>query len=154
MQSHAANMMSTYPISLRGMFDITLLNTFLDNLLFSSRYVSLSFPSSHANRTIEKLSRKDVNIIHTPEHPEVMTKTNSNERNMSIFRMKGIIRVCGHDKLHILQSVHDIFDVQPSTFDVGGPDDIYGDMNNIVIIGMNVDITLITEGFFRCIVCS
>ena len=61
----------------------------------------------------------------------------------SIYRMKGIIKVKDIEKLYILQSVYDVYDIQPS--------DYMGKSSSIVIIGSYLDEAKLRNGFQTCL---
>ena len=66
--------------------------------------------------------------------------------------MKGVLHVRGSDVLHVLQAVHDTFDISPSSFLRGSADDSTGGSNKIIAIGRNIDAARLAEGFARCII--
>ncbi len=60
-------------------------------------------------------------------------------RGPSIFRMKGLLHVVGSNQLHILQSVHSVFDIQSSACNIGSQQDPTNGMNVIVVIGCSLN---------------
>ncbi len=77
---------------------------------------------------------------------------NKNEKKCSIFRMKGLLHVNGERQLYILQSVHSIFDVQPSTYAIGSPLDPTGGLNLIIIIGCDLGHNFLISKFDECVI--
>ncbi len=57
----------------------------------------------------------------------------------SIFRMKGLLHVVGCNQLHILQSVHSVFDIQSSACNIGSQQDPTNGVNVIVVIGCSLN---------------
>ena len=57
--------------------------------------------------------------------------------------MKGIIKVKDIEKLYILQSVYDVYDIQPSDYE--------GKSSSIVIIGSYLDEAKLRNGFQTCL---
>ena len=64
-----------------------------------------------------------------------------------IFRMKGVLRLAGQRYLHILQSVHEVFDVKPC--DIIDTDEA---SNKIILIGRNLHQIDLELGFRSCLV--
>ena len=61
----------------------------------------------------------------------------------TIYRMKGMIRVEDTENLYILQSVYDVFDIQPS--------DYKGKSSSIIIIGFHLNENELRKKFRSCI---
>lgn len=66
-----------------------------------------------------------------------------------VYRMKGLIKVSGGDTFHILQSVHDIFDIQPSTYIISN-----ADVNKVIFIGRNIKLEETKDSLSACLVSS
>jgi len=58
--------------------------------------------------------------------------------------MKGMMRIRDIEKLYVLQSVHDVFDLQPS--------DYTGKLSSIIIIGFHLDANQLRNEFRTCTV--
>lgn len=71
---------------------------------------------------------------------------------MNLFRIKGILYVENSPTLHILQAVNDIFDIQPSTFVPGCPEDRTGGLNTVIAIGRNIDRGTLLTALESCLV--
>lgn len=66
---------------------------------------------------------------------------------VSIYRMKGVFHCVGSSKLFVLQSVHELLDLQESPYGVEEASE-----NKLVVIGSELQIAMIQEGLERCIV--
>ena len=75
-------------------------------------------------------------------HPE--SQDNHGDDISLIYRMKGMIRIRDIEKLYILQSVHDVFDLQPS--------DYTGKLSSIIIIGFHLNANELRNEFRTCTV--
>lgn len=64
----------------------------------------------------------------------------------SIYRMKGVFRCVGSPKLFVLQSVHELLDLQESTYDAEEASE-----NKLVVIGSALDLALIQQGLESCV---
>ena len=63
-----------------------------------------------------------------------------------IYRMKGLIRVIGSEKAHVLQAVHELYDVVPGIAWSELPAQ-QQDHNRLVVIGRNLDLEALQKGF-------
>lgn len=63
-----------------------------------------------------------------------------------IYRMKGLIRVIGSEKAHVLQAVHELYDVVPGIAWSDLPAQ-QQDHNRLVVIGRNLDLEALQTGF-------
>jgi len=69
---------------------------------------------------------------------------------MNIFRIKGIVRAADSDAVHLIQGVHETFEVEPSSEKWGSPGwETPG--NRIVFIGRSVDLEILENGIKSCI---
>lgn len=123
----AAAYMSTCYFRFKGVADIQALKSVLDALLYNNG--SFGGHNISGNKSGDSDASKQV---------------------MSIFRMKGIVHAAGSDCLYILQSVHDIFDLQPSKYLRGSEADATGGDNLFVAVGKNIDSGLIEERVKAC----
>jgi len=67
---------------------------------------------------------------------------------MEIFRIKGVVAIGGESQKHILQAVHDLFEVVPSS-EAWAPDEVRG--AKIVVIGRNLQQTFMHRGLRACV---
>ncbi|KAL0048912.1 hypothetical protein WJX82_002154 [Trebouxia sp. C0006] len=65
-----------------------------------------------------------------------------------IYRMKGLIRVIGSEKAHVLQAVHELYDVVPGIAWSDLPAQ-QQDHNRLVVIGRNLDLEALQKGFIQ-----
>jgi G3E family GTPase len=129
-QPHSAATLSTHGFSFEGHIDLARLKILLDQLLYS---YSLSVPGG--------------------AHSAPAGTSGDGGAMGAIYRMKGVFHVKGDDRLHILQAVHDIFDIQPSSFLVGSEQDAStGGCNKVIAIGKNIDSVSIERELKKCIV--
>ena len=73
-----------------------------------------------------------------------------------IYRAKGLVHVAGDSFVHILQAVHDIFDITPSSFREGSAEDSTGGFNLFILIGKRLDANAIEKRLVHCLenICS
>jgi G3E family GTPase len=126
---HIPSDMRTQYLRIAGGFDLRKLNAALDALLYSSTPVSAVAHSITAKGTTEIES----------------------EREMAIFRMKGLVHIHGEPHLYILQAVHTIFDVQQGQCEVGGAEDTTQGDSVFVVIGKYLDMEQIEDKLRSCI---
>lgn len=124
---HSASTLSTHGFSFEGYMDLTRLKILLDRLLYSYKYSS--------------------------GVPVAEDESGNGGVPCAIYRMKGVFHVQGDDRLHILQAVHDIFDIQPSSFLVGSEQDVaIGGCNKVIAIGKNINSSRIEIELRKCMV--
>lgn len=63
----------------------------------------------------------------------------NSESSMKIYRMKGIIHIQDDDSLHVLQAVHNLFDLQRSEYLKGSENDKTNGQSLLIIIGASLD---------------
>ena len=70
-----------------------------------------------------------------------------------VFRIKGALHVAGPqgNVVHVLQAVHDVFDIQPSSFACGGEGDTTGGVSRFVFIGRNLSEAALRLGLQGCV---
>jgi G3E family GTPase len=68
-----------------------------------------------------------------------------------IFRMKGVLHVVGEGNLFVLQGVHEMFDLQPSSHAIGSVEDKSNGKNLIVVIGCDLEQDKIHEVLLSCL---
>lgn len=71
--------------------------------------------------------------------------TASADSSMKIYRMKGIIHIDGDNTLHVLQAVHNLFDLERSEYTKGSENDKTNGQSLLIIIGASLD-----ESYLRC----
>ena len=131
--SHSATTLSSCNLSFPGTLDLPKLKLFLDSILYDNgRFIAVAANSATSL---------------TP-HADADTTDSS---IMRIFRMKGILHIQGEPFLHILQAVHDIFDIQPSLVEKGIGRDASSGLNHIIVIGRNVDKKCLYNGLQACV---
>lgn len=128
---HSASTLSTHGLSFDGFMDLNRLKVTLDGLLYS--FSTLAGESSGGH--------------------DQMTTPGGSATACAVYRMKGVFRVKDDNRLYILQAVHDIFDIQPSTFLVGSADDAtMGGCNKVIVIGRNIESESIEQMLKSCVV--
>lgn len=69
-----------------------------------------------------------------------------------IYRAKGLVHAAGGGSfVHILQAVHDIFDITPSSFLEGSAEDSTGGLNVFIFIGKRLDANAIERRLMLCL---
>ena len=68
-----------------------------------------------------------------------------------IYRMKGLLKVVGSTQAHVLQAVHELYDVVPGIAWSALPAQ-QQQHNKVVLIGRNLDVEALQEGFRRTVV--
>jgi len=122
--SHTALTLSTQSISFTGVLSLRELEIYLNTILY-------------------ECSNNDVPKTHSPA-------INKDSDDMKIFRMKGVVHIDGDQHLHILQGVHDTYEIKPSRIVAGSPEDTSRNNNLITIIGKRIDAEALRQGFIRC----
>lgn len=129
---HSAQVLSTHSVIFPGFIDLSKLQKLLDAILYGNE------------------GRADEIVVYSSANRGQVTKLNK-DSTQRIFRMKGILHIKDNGNIHILQAVHDIFDIQPSTFLVNSPQDTSNGMNKIILIGRNVDIADVEDKILTCL---
>ena len=153
-QHFAVNSMKTHYVNLQGSFHLKLLQACLDSLLYNNNYIPSNHNKSNNNYNNDNDSHdhNDVNSAAVvASTSDVSTSTVVVTTDMKIFRMKGIVHIHQCTNLYILQAVHEIFDLQESSYSTGGTGDATDGSNPIVIIGKNLDCDLIKDKLMSCI---
>lgn len=132
---HSANSLTTFGFDFIGKVDLLLLNRFLDKILYGNK---------------NSKETESISTIHKSYNDS--GGSSSSVYEMKIFRMKGILHVADSLNLYILQSVHDLFDVQESSIIQGASDDTTNGNNRIILIGRNMNREYFEEGFKNCII--
>jgi G3E family GTPase len=111
------------------------------------------FSSKHSAESLQTFSLQFDGFFDSTLLKRLLDRTlyNNNQpqtdSNPQIYRMKGLIKVSGSTTLHILQSVHDIFDIQPSDYAVGSTD-----INKVIFIGRNIKLEETRDSLCACLV--
>jgi G3E family GTPase len=134
---HLANEMKTHYLRIPGILECKKLEALLDSLLYNNGTGSAGTHGSALRGKTDTATASDSSLS-TPK--------------MSIFRMKGIVRTQNSETLHILQAVHNIFDLQPSPYKPGEVGDLTKGDNIFVIIGKNLDMHYIEQEIVNCLV--
>lgn len=153
-QHFAVNSMKTHYVNLQGSFHLKLLQACLDSLLYNNNNIPSNHNKSNNNYNNDNDSHdhNDVNSAAVvASTSNVSTSTVVVTTDMKIFRMKGIVHIHQCTNLYILQAVHEIFDLQESSYSTGGTGDATDGSNPIVIIGKNLDCDLIKDKLMSCI---
>ena len=148
--AHCVDTLTTEALLFSGYLQLVDLQRMLDGLL----YMKGNSEVSHNTYAGQSQSASDGGLF-AAEGVDVSGQV-APEVHLSpspiIYRMKGILYIHGAEKLHILQTVNDIFDIQPSSFSPGDSEDTSGGLNKIVVIGRNLDKAAILELFKACCV--
>jgi G3E family GTPase len=155
---HSVNNMKTHYLRLPGRFHLKKLEVLLDALLYggsggASHGVGSGVAKANANIGTATTSTGAIETagMAVPVPATTATSTSNDTTTMNIFRMKGIIRTSQSDTLYVLQAVHNIFDLQPSTYSVGDAGDMTKGDSVLVIIGKNLDMELVEAEFRKCL---
>lgn len=160
-QHFAVDSMKTHYVNLQGAFHLKLLQACLDSLLYNNNNIASNHNNSNNNYNNDDVSydgetnkdhHNDVNsaaVVTSTSNTSTSTVVATTD--MKIFRMKGIVHIHQCSNLYILQAVHEIFDLQESSYSTGGTGDATDGRNPIVIIGKNLDCDLIDDKLMSCI---
>jgi G3E family GTPase len=133
---HMASVLMTQSLEFPSVFSLGKIKILLDDLLYANGQ------NYDTEDTMKDDSKTDV-------VPSGHASTSSDDT--VIYRMKGILHIQDEKELYVLQAVHDTFDVKPSSFLIGSPDDTTGGINKIIIIGKNIDGTQLAAKFGECL---
>ena len=138
--THIPNEMKTQYLKLPGKFNLKKLEATLDGMLYSGL---APVPTNHTQSGTTKAEK-------TQEHSTAHSNASSTG-DMRIFRMKGLVHIASEPNLYILQTVHTIFDVQPSDCVIGSTEDVTEDRSVFVVIGKHLDIEAIEALLLQCL---
>lgn len=162
-QHFAVNSMKTHYVNLQGAFHLKLLQACLDSLLYNNNNIASNHnkANNNYNNDDDSFDGETNKDHHTDVNSAAVVTSTSNiitstsavvaTTDMKIFRMKGIVHIHQCTNLYILQAVHEIFDLQESSYSTGGIGDVTDGSNPIVIIGKNLDCDLIEDKLMSCI---
>jgi len=116
--SHTPQFLSTEGFTIEGQFQLGKLKAYLDRVLYGNEGFEedrkkQNKAGGHGKREGKGGEGKKEDFL---EEGDVPGEDDFSWQRMRIFRMKGVLHIEGSPYIHILQSVHDLFDVQPSTF--------------------------------------
>lgn len=171
---HIASSLHTVSIVFSGRVILHKLNLLLDTLLYSfddsskeSKHSITKSDDESRGRSSKSLddeskeelyhkqtSHKDLDStmdIDIGSAENLVSSERKGRRMCKIFRMKGILMIENHSKLHILQAVHDVFDIQPSQIDCADDEKMLG-MNRIIVIGENINLEELESRIVNCCV--
>lgn len=136
--THNLSAMSTEYLRISKTFDLRKLSAMLDSLLYNNGDdVSEQIHDSRSGRT--KSYTKGAFV-----------ESGSISGGMKVYRMKGVIHIAENDVLHVLQAVHNIFDIQPSPYNKNSEQDTTKGDSLIVIIGRNLNKEFLEMKFCEC----
>ena len=137
-EKHSAAMLTTHSVIFPGTINVLKLQGYLDSILYANGGVSaVTHSAVGASPSVPAGGRVN-------EEAEA-------EVGMKIFRMKGVLHVQSETVLHILQAVHDIFDIQASSHIKGSAQDTTEGNNKIIIIGSRLDAAALHSGLKACV---
>lgn len=119
---HSASTLFSCSLSFPGSIDLPKLKVFLDSILYDNG-----------------------RLLQTPAHGA------THDDAMRIFRMKGILQIKDEPFVHMLQAVHDIFDIQPSLVERETKRDVSGGLNHVIVIGRSLDEARVSAGLRACV---
>lgn len=134
--SHSASTLSTFSFIIEGKMELNKLKICLDQMLYSF---------------------DDDNSVHGQIKKEATSKSDNQGVSSScrIYRMKGVFQVdeggAGKPSLYLLQAVHDVFDIQKSDVASGSDEDRSEGFNKIIVIGKNMDKSMLEKEFRQCL---
>merc|ERR1719223_60713 len=150
--------MKTFGLKIKGTFDLKQLERCLDTLLYANGTYDGVGDKNTTDHTKESKSLQAPGVSPPPLPPFIEPTINKQIQptgyGPEIYRLKGIVRIAGSSRLHIIQSVHDVFEITEASFDVGGKGDITNGENLFVIIGKMVVIEDIERGFRGCLLSN
>jgi len=165
---HAASSLMTVGITCPGNMDLRKVKVLLDSLLYSeaasmahkiSQPLDLPIPPNSSSSSVKVeisshsgLVSKDSVVMEPVTYAANEGQSVASEmKMMTIYRLKGILHVHNDSMLYILQAVHQVFDVQPSSVTIGSPDDTSDGTNKFVVIGRNLNANFLQSSFESCL---
>lgn len=170
--SHSARSLMTCGIAFSGNINIHRLKVLLDRLLYSASSSSMShtyvvnvnlpvppIPVVYSQETTTAVDSLGINNDEIRTPMDVPDDDETNAFEMKIYRIKGVIHVeydhhsdSDNRLLYIVQAVHEVFDVQPSSVTIGSIDDSTNGMNKLVVIGRYLDANFLQNSFESCLI--
>lgn len=127
-QGHEIASLNSVALQFKGDLDLNKMRSTLDLILYRNGESSSSEPKS-----VERISEED------------------KWKGMKIYRMKGMLNIEKFQYQHILQAVHNIFDIQVSTYLKPNPLSSEN-TNSIIIIGSRLDAELLRKTIEACVI--
>lgn len=112
--------------------------------------IALKMPGKFVLKALQSTLDEIVYTLNNMDNEIVSKHTSA----MKIYRMKGLLHISGQTHLHVLQAVHNIFDLQQSDYLIGGLEDKTQGLNLIIVIGTNLDAETLESKFRHCIEIS
>jgi G3E family GTPase len=71
---------------------------------------------------------------------------------LTVYRMKGVLHVAGDARVHVLQAVHEVWDLKAceGVAEEGEEDDTRGPANQLVVIAASVDAEALEREWLAC----
>jgi G3E family GTPase len=141
---HSAFSMSSVALVIAGRLSLTAVKMFLDALLYNNgnnapdHQLALPPPAAAAAAAAAG---------------PVRAEQGQGQGQGRVFRIKGALHVTGPQRsfVHVLQAVHDVFDIQPSPFLCGGEGDTTGGVSRFVFIGRSLDEAALRMALQGCV---
>ena len=145
--------LSSVGFTFSGSFILDKLKSFLVDILYESSIAN--------SRQVQPDSMKSTHFDLKPStqsfHHSLSSKSNEELLDITlsfqvIYRVKGIFQIHGYSKLFILQSVHDIFDLQPSSYETNLSTSPSKDhTSRVIIIGHHLKSDIIYKRLSECL---
>ena len=146
--AHSAQALTSIQLNFDSPFDATALKVYLDFVLFSEKNVETKAGTGLS--AASTLSMSNAALSHPAWSPHSALGL-----GREIYRLKGILCLAGETHMHILQGVHDTFELQESSFPVPEPGAIDADValskSRIIAIGCGLDENALHQGFSKCL---
>lgn len=147
---HVASTLTSCSVVFRGDLRLSKVNSALDSLLYSFSPMTVTHS---ATLPVSPKDNSD-NLLVPPQ--DTLRETNSKKvkQNMhapTIYRVKGVVHLEGQSLIHILQGVHDVFDIQPSDVFRGSDADKLRGENRFIFIGDNLSQEYLGNILVNCI---
>jgi G3E family GTPase len=140
---HTANTLSTHGFSFEGKLNLNSLKILLDRLLYSFE----GTPEIHSIPSLPTILP-----LKRPSETAEIAPSKSTPSHGHIYRMKGVFHIENESNLFIMQAVHDVFDIQASTFLTGSKEDETNGMNRVIMIGKDIDSIYIENEIRKCLI--
>lgn len=161
-QPHSASTLSTHSFLIPGIMDIRKLKICLDRLLYSFEDDGAPVVEGEGVEVGAKRTHGAVQKVADILPSEAAESTERTPvANCRIYRMKGVFQV-NEEKLeeggearvslHLLQAVHDVFDIQRSDVVPGSDEDKSEGVNKIIVIGKHMSKEVLEKEFIECLV--
>lgn len=71
--------------------------------------------------------------------------------SQQVYRIKGVFHAEGDDRLHVLQGIHDMFEIKPTSIRIHSEEDTTDDKNRVIAIGKHLDPPRLERGLRACV---